>query len=97
MPLSLSCDLLHRSMLFDKQSWKCRDISSTFQVSGLPDTIPANESRMKEILAKIVDLSAIYSLFTDDKTMRRTNTLFGRNFCILVDISVVIGDISLMI
>ena len=31
-----------------KQGRKCRDISSIFRVSGLPDTISANESQMKE-------------------------------------------------
>ena len=42
------------------QCWKCHDISSTFQVSGLPDTISANDNQMKEKSAKITDISSIY-------------------------------------
>ena len=46
-----ACVLNHKGSW--KQCWKCRYISSTFRVSGLPDTISVNESRMKEKLENI--------------------------------------------
>ena len=83
------------------------DISSIFQVSSLPDTISVNESRIKEKSENIdqnhryiSDISLIYRYIgdnIDNKTTCGTNTLVDGNFCILIDISVVISDISLMI
>ena len=76
------------------------DISSTFQVSGLPDTISSNESRIKEISENISlyrlyigYISVIYR-YIGYKTARGANGPVGVDFCNFTDILVDIGDIS---
>ena len=64
----ISLHFLKDRLCFVKQelnlgSWhgrKCRDISLIFRVSGLPDTIFTNESRLKEKNRKYRLISAIY-------------------------------------
>ena len=43
--------------LCGNQGRKCRDISSTFQVSGFPNTISTNENQTKEKSENIGDIS----------------------------------------
>ena len=65
-------------------------------MSGLPDTISGNESRMKEKSENIGDMSVIYRYIEHNigyKIVRGANTLYDSDFSLLTDISADVGDI----
>ena len=68
-----------------KHSWqrrKCHDISSIYWVSGLFDTISANDNQLKEKSNNIGDISLIYRTNIGNKCSRGTKNI---KFYILAD------------
>ena len=61
------------------QGWKCRDISSIYRVSGLPDTISANNSQLKE-KSKNISQYTIYRRYISYLQMQSWN----KNYKILL-------------
>ena len=59
-------------MLHSDQCWKCHDISSTFRVSGHPNTISAYDNRLEEKSRKIgqnrryIDNISVYKRYISD-------------------------------
>ena len=99
-PKFLKLTLENVPQLSHRQGRKCRDISSIYQVLGLPDIISANDSRLKEnrkISVNIGDISPIYRLFIDISDKYRLQIQPWnkkiKTFYNLVDIST---DISLL-